>query len=281
MTSHFRTAATGLLAASLVLGFAACKKIEDGAKPEEKSAEKGADKAGVDDIAKSSGLKTTKDQASYMIGMEMGKSLKQIKDEIDFNTLTKALKTTLDGGKPLLTEEQAQKVAQTFAQEMQAKQIAKMEADKKKNAAEGEKFFAENGKKAGVQTTASGLQYQVLTEGKGPKPTAADTVRVHYKGELLDGKVFDSSYDRGEPAIFPLSQVAPGWAEGVQLMPVGSKYKLFIPSKLGYGEQGTPGGPIPPNATLVFEVELLEIMKPDAGKPGAPAAAPATPAAKK
>ncbi|WP_242107721.1 FKBP-type peptidyl-prolyl cis-trans isomerase [Luteimonas aquatica] len=273
MTPHFRFAAAGALAASLVFGFAACKKIEDGAKPgEKKEGDTTQAKTGDSDIAKSSGLKTTKEQASYMIGMEMGKSLQQIKDEIDFNTLTKALKTSIEGGKPLLTDAQAQQIAQTFGQEMQAKQLAKMEEQKKTNAAEGSKFLAENGKKQGVQTTASGLQYQVLTEGKGPKPTAADTVRVHYKGELLDGKVFDSSYDRGEPAIFPLNQVAPGWAEGVQLMPVGSKYKLWIPSKLGYGEQGTPGGPIPPNATLVFEVELLEIMKPGATPAPAPAA---------
>jgi FKBP-type peptidyl-prolyl cis-trans isomerase FkpA/FKBP-type peptidyl-prolyl cis-trans isomerase FklB len=108
------------------------------------------------------------------------------------------------------------------------------------------------------------LQYQVLTEGKGAKPQATDTVRVHYKGTLLDGKTFDSSYDRGEPATFPLNQVVPGWQEGIALMPIGSKYKFWIPSKLGYGDKGTPGGPIPPNATLVFEVELLDIAKQDA-----------------
>ena len=112
-----------------------------------------------------------------------------------------------------------------------------------------------------VKTTASGLQYLSLTEGTGPKPKATDVVRVHYKGALLDGKTFDSSYDRGQPVVFPLDQVVPGWQEGLHLMPVGSKYKLWIPGNLGYGEKGTPGGPIGPNAMLVFDVELIDIVK--------------------
>ena len=116
----------------------------------------------------------------------------------------------------------------------------------------------------GVQTTASGLQYQVVSEGAGPKPKAEDVVRVHYKGTMLDGETFDSSYDRGEPATFPLSAVVPGWQEGLQLMPVGSKFKLWIPGKLGYGDKVPPGAPIGPNETLVFDVELLEIVKQDA-----------------
>src|SRR3546814_5590579 len=144
--------------------------------------------------------------------------------------------------------------------------MAEREAKAKTNASEGKAFLAANASKEGVTTTESGLQYQVLVEGKGPKPTAEDMVKVHYKGELLDGTQFDSSHERGEPAVFALQQVAPGWDEGVQLMPVGSKYKLWIPSELGYGETGTPGGPIPPTATLVFEVELIEIVKPDANQ---------------
>ncbi|MDQ3229631.1 MAG: FKBP-type peptidyl-prolyl cis-trans isomerase, partial [Pseudomonadota bacterium] len=180
---------------------------------------------------------------------------------LDVDMMAKAIKSSLAGEKMLLTEEQAAEIGQAFGQKMQAQQAVKMEAESKKNLTDGQAFLATNGKKPEVKTTASGLQYQVLTEGKGPKPTAADAVRVHYKGTMLDGKTFDSSYDRNEPAVFPLSQVAPGWAEGVQLMPVGSKYKLWIPSALGYGEKGTPGGPIPPNATLTFEVELLEIVK--------------------
>lgn len=261
MTAPTRIATAGLLAGALVLGFAACKPIDKDAKKQDKTADAGAANA---DIAKSTGLKTAKEQASYMIGMDMGKSLKPIKDEIDLDTIMKAARTVMDDGKPLMTDEQAEQVKQAFGARMQAKMQAEAEAAAKKNLAEGEAFLAANAKKPGVKTTASGLEYEVITEGKGPKPKADDTVRVHYKGSLLDGTVFDSSYDRKEPAVFSLQQVAPGWAEGVQLMPVGSKYKLWIPAKLGYGEQGTPGGPIPPNATLVFEVELLDIVKPDA-----------------
>ena len=268
MTSRYRFAAASLLAASLAFGFAACKPIDKDAKKEDKADATGKN----DDIAKSTGLKTEKEQASYMVGMTIGKSLEPIKDEVDVDTLMKAVKTSLSGGKLLLNDQQAQQVAQALDQRLQARKAAEAEAAIKK----GEAFLAENAKKPGVKTTASGLQYQVLTEGKGPKPTASDMVRVHYKGTLLDGKApFDSSYDRGKPAVFSLQQVAPGWAEGVQLMPVGSKYKLWIPSKLGYGEQGTPGGPIPPNATLVFEVELLDIVKPGDAPTAPPAPAPA------
>ena len=142
-----------------------------------------------------------------------------------------------------------------------AKKQAEMEAQGKKNVAAEATFLADNGKKPGVVATASGLQYQVITAGKGTKPGAADSVKVHYTGTLLDGTNFDSSYDRKEPAQFVLNSVVPGWTEALQLMPVGSKYKLWIPAKLGYGAEGTPGGPIPPNSTLVFEVELLEIVK--------------------
>ncbi|MDN5780487.1 MAG: FKBP-type peptidyl-prolyl cis-trans isomerase [Luteimonas sp.] len=260
MTTPSRNAVASLLAASLAFGFAACKPIDKDAKKEDKA---GAS-AGSGDIAKSTGLKTEKEQASYMVGMSVGKSLEPIKDDVDVDTVIKAMKTVMSGGKVLLTDEQAQQVAQAFDKRLQAEKVAEAAAASKKNASEGEAFLAANAKKPGVKTTASGLQYQVLTEGKGAKPAADAMVKVHYKGELLDGTEFDSSHDRGEPAVFSLQQVAPGWAEGVQLMPVGSKYKLWIPSKLGYGEQGTPGGPIPPNATLVFEVELLDIVKPDA-----------------
>ena len=128
------------------------------------------------------------------------------------------------------------------------------------NLAEGQRFLAENGQRVGVVTTASGLQYQVLTAGVGPKPMADSSVKVHYVGSLLDGTEFDSSIARNEPVTFNLQQVVRGWQEGLQLMPVGSKYRLWVPGDLGYGAEGTPGGPIGPNATLVFEVELLEIV---------------------
>lgn len=252
-----RNTAIGMLALSALLA-AGCNKPGDKAAAD-KSAKATADKS--ETAGKYPGLATEKDQASYMVGMAMAKQIEPMKDDIDVDMLMKAIKSSLAGEKMLLTEEQASEIGATFGEKMQAKQIAKMMAESKKNLADGQTFLAANAKKPDIKTTASGLQYQVLTEGKGAKPKATDAVRVHYKGTLLDGKTFDSSYDRNEPAVFPLNQVAPGWSEGVQLMPVGSKYKLWIPSSLGYGEKGTPGGPIPPNATLVFEVELLEIVK--------------------
>jgi FKBP-type peptidyl-prolyl cis-trans isomerase len=163
-----------------------------------------------------------------------------------------------------MDEKQAATVRESFGEKMQAKQIAKMMAEAKKNLTEGEAFLAANAKKPGVQTTASGLQYQVISEGKGPKPKASDLVRVNYKGMLGDGKVFDSTETRGEPAVVSLAQVVPGWREGVMSMPVGSKYRFWIPASLGYGDKVPPGAPIGPNAMLVFEVELLEIVKPGA-----------------
>jgi FKBP-type peptidyl-prolyl cis-trans isomerase FkpA len=258
MKPYLRIPATVVAAAALTVFAAGCKPGDKAADQSDKTA-KTADKT---DAAKSiPGLPTEKDQVSYMIGMAMGKQLELAKDEIDIDVLTKAIRTSLAGQKLLLTDQQAAQIAQDFSQKMQAKQIAKMMADAKTNQAAGEAFLAKNAKAPGVHTTASGLQYQVITEGKGPKPKLTDTVSVNYKGTLLDGKTFDSSYDRGEPASFPLGQVVPGWQEGIALMPVGSKYKFWIPASLGYGDKGTPGGPIPPNATLVFEVELLDIAK--------------------
>jgi FKBP-type peptidyl-prolyl cis-trans isomerase FkpA len=205
-------------------------------------------------------LTTEKDKVSYMVGMQIGGSLAQIKDEIDLKVVFAAIEGTLAGKDPLLTPEQAMEVQRTFAERLQGKRAAEMQEMAVKNKAEGEAFLAKNKSASGVQATASGLQYQVITNGTGPKPAATDTVRVHYVGTLLDGTKFDSSVDRGEPAQFALNAVIPGWTEALQLMPVGSKYKLWIPSELAYGDRGTPG-PIGPNATLVFEVELLEIVK--------------------
>ena len=250
-----------LLALATSLALSACNKPADKPADAEKSAEAGKDAAAKTGYP---GLPTEKEQASYMIGMSMGKQMSEIKEDINVDTLVKGLRASIAGEKLLLTDEQAKEIGEAFSQRMQAKQIAKAMAEAKANLEKGAKALAENGKKPGVTTTASGLQYQVLTEGKGPKPGATDGVKVHYKGTLLDGKTFDSSYDRGEPAVMPLQGVIPGWAEGLQLMPVGSKFKFWIPAQLAYGEQAPPT--IGPNQPLVFEVELLEIVKQQPGK---------------
>jgi FKBP-type peptidyl-prolyl cis-trans isomerase FkpA len=249
---------------ALVLTVAAAAALTvAGCKPPEKKADANAPASSATANGPAiAGLPTDKDKVSYMVGMAMGKQLEPIKDEVDVDTIAKAVRATLAGEKLLMTEDQARTVSEKFGERMQQKQIAKAEADAKANLAEGQKFLAENAKKPGVKSTPSGLQYQVVTEGTGPKPKAGEVVRVHYKGATLDGKTFDSSYDRGQPVVFPLDQVVPGWQEGLQLMPVGSKYKLWIPGNLGYGEKGTPGGPIGPNATLVFDVELIDVVQP-------------------
>ena len=244
------------LAVSLAM-LAGCNKTGDDAKP---NADAKAEAATADADA-IPGLPTEKDRNSYMVGMALGRQFEPMKDELDLDVVVKAMRSTLSGEKTLMTEEQAQAIGEGFQRKLQAKQIEKMMADAKANADAGATFLAENAKKPGVVTTDSGLQYQVIEAGKGAKPTAADTVRVNYKGSLLDGKVFDDSAEHGGAAEFPLAQVVPGWQEGIVLMPVGSKYKFWIPASLGYGETGTPGGPIPPNATLVFDVELLDIVK--------------------
>jgi FKBP-type peptidyl-prolyl cis-trans isomerase len=256
MTSLMKSPLAVALAVSVMTLAVACKPIDKDAKGAE--ATKADDKTSETKIP---GLATEKQQVSYVIGMDIGKNFKPIKDEIDLATVNKAINDVLADRKLLVNDEQMGQIMQAFATKMQAKQKAEMEAKAKENQAAGEKFLAANGKKTGIVTTASGLQYQVVSMGKGPKPTANDNVRVHYTGTLLDGTKFDSSHDRGEPAQFAVGGVVPGWTEALQLMPVGSKFKLWIPSKLGYGETGTPGGPIPPSATLAFDVELVEIVK--------------------
>ena len=250
------------VAIALALTAAGCDKLGDKAATD-KSAAAAETTTATDAKADNAipGLETKKQQVSYMVGMSIGKNLEGIKDEIDLDVVEKAMRTMIAGEKPLMDEKQAQEVGAAFQQEMQIKQIAKAAAEGKTNLEEGAAFLAENAKKPGVQTTPSGLQYQVVSEGTGPKPKASDVVRVHYKGTMLDGETFDSSYDRGEPATFPLAAVVPGWQEGIQLMPVGSKFKLWVPGKLGYGDKVPPGAPIGPNATLVFDVELLEIVE--------------------
>ena len=262
MKPFMRNTAFAVAVGSMALFAAGCNQAgKPGDKPADAKAPAEAKGAEVKAIG---GMKTEKEQDSYLIGMDMGRSLELLKDDLDLAVLQKAMQANIKGDKPLLTDEEARQIRDRLQNKLRTKQIEKMVAMAKTNQEEGEKFLAANGKKPGVVTTASGLQYQIVSEGKGAKPKASDTVRVHYKGALLDGKTFDSSYDRNEPAVFPLGAVVPGWQEGIALMPVGSKFKLWIPSKLGYGEQGTPGGPIGPNATLVFDVELLDIVKPNA-----------------
>ncbi|MFK3649856.1 FKBP-type peptidyl-prolyl cis-trans isomerase [Lysobacter enzymogenes] len=270
-----RNTALAIAVASMALFAAGCdqtgKPAGDKA-AESKSGDKAAD--AKKDVKVLGGMKTEKEQNSYLIGMDMGRSLELLKDDIDLAVLQKAMQASMKGEKSSLSDEEAMQIRQRLQETVRNKQVEKMLATAKKNQEEGEKFLAANGKKAGVVTTASGLQYQIVSEGKGAKPKASDTVRVHYKGTLLDGKEFDSSYARNEPAVFPLGAVVPGWQEGIALMPVGSKFKLWIPAKLGYGEQGTPGGPIGPNATLVFDVELLDIVKADGPESAAMGTAP-------
>lgn len=197
--------------------------------------------------------KTSKKDVGYALGVAIGTSLKPSGVEFDYNEFLKGLKDAIEKEKANVTAEEAQMTIQTAL-------MAAMEKKAAESAEKEKKFFEENGKKDGVKTTASGLQYEVIKEGTGQKPLATSTVKVDYVGTLLNGDKFDSSIDRGEPAVFPLDGVIPGWTEGVQLMTVGSKYKLYVPSALGYGDQGA-GGVIGPNETLVFEVELLSIEK--------------------
>ena len=195
-----------------------------------------------------------------MIGMDIANHLQPIKGELDLAVLSKAIEASLNGKPTGLTAAQAEQVQAAFGQKMQAQMAAQQSAEGQKNLAAGNAFLASNKSKPGVRTTASGLQYQVIRPGAGPKPKSTDTVRVTYRGTLLDGKEFDSTAKNGgQPAEFALNQVIKGWTEGVALMPVGSKYKFWIPSNLAYGPNGPQ--PIGSNATLVFEVELLAIVK--------------------
>jgi FKBP-type peptidyl-prolyl cis-trans isomerase FklB len=227
-------------------------------------------------------LKDQKDKASYSIGLELGTSLKKGKMDVNADTLFKGLKDGLSGAKPLLTEEQVKETMTALQKEMMDKQAAAQKEAGEKNAADGEKFLVENKKKDGVKTTASGLQYKVLKDGTGAPPKETDTVVTNYKGTLLDGTEFDSSYKRGEPATFPVNRVIKGWTEALQLMKPGSKYQLFIPSALAYGERAV-GKDIGPNSTLIFEVELISIKAPEAAPasptPGSSGKMPDTPSA--
>ena len=203
-------------------------------------------------------LKTPKEKLSYSIGFDIGTSIKRNGVDVDVNIVTKAIKDVLSGEKTLMTEQETRESITAFQKEMAAKQQERLKELGEKNKREGAAFLAENKKKEGVITLPSGLQYTILAEGKGKQPTATDTVTVQYRGTLIDGTEFDSSYKRGQPATFALNQVIKGWTEGVQLLKEGGKIRLTVPSELAYGERGA-GAQIGPNTVLNFEVELLSI----------------------
>lgn len=203
-------------------------------------------------------LKTQKDKFSYALGMKMGENLKKQSVPVDPAILSRGLRDALAGKKTLLTDEEAQGAMTAVQNDMRQKMQEKMKEEGEANKKTGEAFLAANKSKEGVVTLPSGLEYKILKAGTGPKPTANDSVVCNYKGTLIDGKEFDSSYKRGQPATFPVTGVIKGWTEALQLMPVGSKWQLFIPPDLAYGERGA-GGDIGPDSTLIFEVELLSI----------------------
>src|SRR5947199_4774406 len=217
---------------------------------------------------KSPQLKDQKDKVSYSIGMQIGFNLGRQKVDINPDILAAGIKDAI-AGKPQLTPDQVKDIMAQFEKDMELKQKELGE----KNKTEGTKYLEENKKKAGVKTTASGLQYKVVKDGTGAQPKATDMVTVNYRGTLIDGTEFDSSYKRGQPATFPLNGVIKGWTEGVQLMKVGSKYQFFVPPNLAYGERAV-GPDIAPNSMLIFEVELLGVKPPESSASPTPSASP-------
>ncbi len=216
--------------------------------------------AGYADAGDKTALKNEKDKVSYSIGTQIGNNFKNQSMDVDVDLLAKGIKDALTGGKLLMTEKEIKETITALQKDMMAKQAERMKVVAEKNRKEGEAFLADNKKKEGVKTTPSGLQYKVIKDGNGPTPKMADTVTVNYRGTLINGTEFDSSYKREEPATFPVNSVIPGWTEAMQMMKVGSKWHLFVPANLAYGEQGA-GPQIGPNSTLIFEVELTAINK--------------------
>jgi FKBP-type peptidyl-prolyl cis-trans isomerase FklB len=222
-----------------------------------------------DTTAPSPDLKTDKDKLSYALGMNLGQNFRKQGLDVDPAVFAKAFMDAFNNGKTEMSEQDMQNVLMAAAQEIRKKQQALAEEKSAEALKEGEAFLTENKTKEGVVTLPSGLEYKILTQGTGEKPTLEDTVVCNYKGTLIDGTEFDSSEKHGGPATFPVKGVIAGWTEALQLMPVGSKWQLVIPPNLAYGAQGPPG--IGPNATLIFEVELVSIKKPTAAAPAAPA----------
>ncbi len=204
-------------------------------------------------------LETEEQKVSYSFGLVFGKRMINDLPDLDVDVFVQGLKDSFQGKAPLLTDEQVGKILEEFQRDMQQQQVEKVQAIGATNKKSGTDFLAENKDKEGVVTLESGLQYKILTEGKGAQPGASDVVRVHYTGSLVNGEVFDSSVERGDPVTFPVNGVIAGWTEALQLMPKGSKWQLFIPSDLAYGPNGNRS--IGPNETLLFDVELIEIEK--------------------
>lgn len=223
----------------------------------------------ADKPATSNPYSKEEDKAAYSIGFLTGKSNVQHLETLNVDAYIAGFRDAYAKKQPVMTEDEMKVVLDSFKQKLAADAYAKAQKEAEENKGKAAAFLAANAKKPGVTSTASGLQYEVLAQGTGAKPKSSDVVKVHYQGTLIDGSVFDSSIQRGEPAVFQLDQVIQGWTEALQLMPVGSKYRLTLPPELAYGEQGA--GPIPANSVLVFEVELLSIEKPTSDKPAAPA----------
>jgi len=214
--------------------------------------------ASVQSSAQDIELDTPEKRLSYTIGMDIGRSLAGQQMEMDIDVVIAALRASYAGEPTLMSDQEVAEERQRFIEERQAQIDNQRNEEASVNLEEGQAFLAANAVKDGVKVTESGLQYRVIEEGEGAQPTAADRVTVHYRGRLINGVEFDSSYGRGEPTTFGLSQVIPGWTEGLQLMREGGKYEFFIPSELAYGERGAPGA-IGPNSALIFEVELVEV----------------------
>jgi FKBP-type peptidyl-prolyl cis-trans isomerase FklB len=282
---RLRETAVNLLVASVLLGSAGAQQTSSTpsatpAKPRQSTTAAAAARrkaaAAAASKAKPLVLTTDEDKASYAIGLSVGKGLHRDQIDVEPEFILQGLKDALADGKILLTDDQIKTVMTNLQTQVRAKQEAKREALIESNKKDGAAFLAANATKPGIMTLPSGLQYKIVTAGTGPKPTATDSVVCNYRGTLLDGTEFDSSYKRGQPATFPVSGVIKGWTEALQLMPTGSKWQLFIPADLAYGERGQ--GPIGPNATLIFDVELLSIQDKNPPPPPAPATpAPPTP----
>ena len=255
-----KTAVNLLAIGTLLLGHALAQTPAPATPPASSKAQTSAAKhpAAAAKSAAPLALKTQKDKFSYALGMKMGANLQRQSVPVDPNILARGLKDGLAGGKTLLTDAEAQAAITAVQDEMRKQQQEKMKQAGNVNKKEGTDFLAANKGKEGIVTLPSGLQYKILTEGKGAKPTASDSVVCNYRGTLINGTEFDSSYKRGQPATFPVGGVIKGWTEALQLMPVGSKWQLFIPPDLAYGERGA-GADIGPDSTLIFEVELLSI----------------------